>query len=230
MNLSLSLTNNLSLTGSAPDIVRVGAVRATGAFSSGSATIDISSLSIQSGDMLVLAAVAKGTASFGWAASGNNSGVFTEHAELYSNDTHDINLFAAARIVGATPDTSIALTGSSTLDYAVHVIQYRNAAIGVAAQTATGIDSDKANPPSITPTNTGARVVTIYGAAQSASTAWTAPAGVSSFIQDVSASAVRLGTGDIQWTGGAVDPAAPTGGTATTGDSWAAVSLALKPA
>lgn len=191
------------------------------------------------GDVLVVA-VSTSDATTNLAApscSGNQTGAFTAaRADVYGDDTLDVNLWVfVQRLTGL--DQSLSFTGlPASSDVSIQVIRYSGVhattQLDVALPTpTTGINGDLANPPAITPVTAGAKIVAIYAAAQSSSTAWTAPSGMSNFQQSFTSLPVtRLGTADANWTSGAFDPAAVTGGNANAQNSWAAVTLALRPA
>ena len=218
-------------------IVRQGALTSlTGATSLGSATLSLSGLTLAADDYLVVAfVIGDATDNREMSASGDNSGALIELADLFANDTNDTNLWVGYAKQGATVDTSITISVTSgTNDYVAHILQYRGVdtttPIDVTTTTATGINGDSANPPSLTPVTAGAEIVVVYAAAQGTLTAWTAPTDVDNFVQTASTDKGRLATADKNWTSGAFDPAALTGGTGNAADSWAAVTLALRPA
>lgn len=78
-------------------------------------------------------------------------------ATLYSDDGFDINLLVAYKVMGSTPDTSIAISHTGNINYglavAIHVWEGIDTTtpLDVAATTATGIDTAIPNPPAITP-------------------------------------------------------------------------------
>jgi len=217
-------------------IVRQGALTSlTGTSSLGSATLSLSGLTLAENDILIVAfVIGDATDNRDISASGNNSGALTELADLYANDTNDTNLWVGYAKQGATVDTSVTMSVSAgSQDYVAHVLQYRGVdtttPIDVTTTTATGTNGDAANPPSITPVTSGAKIVAVYAASQGTLTAWTAPSDVSNFVQTASTDKGRIATADKDWTSGAFDPAVLTGGTGNADDSWAAATLALRP-
>jgi hypothetical protein len=185
----------------------------------------------------LLVVVGAPTASTTITAVGNNGGA-GDHARtstLYSNDTNDTNAGVFLIRQGATLDTQVDLTGlGAASPFSVTLFQYRGVNTttpqDVTATTATGINTDRADPAAITPVTSGAKIVVCYAASQGTLTAWTAPGDVSNFVQQAASSKARAACGDKAWTSGAFDPAALTGGTGSASDSWAAVTLALRPA
>lgn len=167
-------------------------------------------------------------------------GGYIEVADLYVNDGVDTNLAAAYKFMGGTPDTSFTLTGGtrSSTDagtVAVQVWRGVNATtpLDVAATTATGLNTVLCNPPAITPVTSGAVIVAggagghVDGIQTYSSSDLT---GFRSVGSDDS-NDVTIGLGYKVWTSGAFDPAQFTrGGADSVSYSWAAVTLALRPA
>lgn len=203
---------------------------------SGNGTVDLSSLTLAQNDFVILS-LCDGTRTTDrtfTAPTGNNSGSFTIRADLYADDSNDTNLCVTTQKMGATPDTSITvpyIASTSTLVYICRVYRGADATtqLDVSTVTASGIDSDLANPASITPTTSGAKIVTIYAGSQGILTSWGTPGDISNFVQQAGAAKTRLAAGDANWTSGAFDPNAIPTGQSSVNDSWAAVTLALRP-
>lgn len=167
-------------------------------------------------------------------AAGNYTLIGTEQ---YQNDNFDVNLRVAYKRMGPTPDTAVVFgqTGS-TADagaYAIHVFRGVDPTtpLDVAAVAAGGINSRVANPAAITPTTAGAWVYVVGAAASAAGGTYTS-SDLSGFVAGSQADTndAQIGAGYFQWTSGAFDPAAfGAGGTSTTNDSWAAMTVALRP-
>lgn len=166
---------------------------------------------------------------------------YTEIAELYSNDTEDTNLVVARKFMGATPDTSFTLTGGtlSTSDAGAVAVQVwrgvnQTTPLDVTRTTATGVNSILCNPPAITPVTAGAIIVAGGAGAHDDATIRTfSSSDLTSFISagGSDTNSVTIGLGYKVWTSGAFDPAAFTYSSAdSTAFSWAAVTLALRPA
>jgi hypothetical protein len=172
---------------------------------------------------------------------------FTEVADLYSSDTHDINLSVSWGFVTGSPPTSITMAGPNSASYggAAAIFAFTGVdtttPMDATPTTATGVNSNIPDPPSITPDTTGASFVAIGAIARTNS-------GVGTFLDD---------DPDIGYTGVSV---IASGGTATdsslsvsrklnagvsgvaedraaftlsgdsTSHSWASVMLALRPA
>jgi hypothetical protein len=161
-------------------------------------------------------------------------------SELYSDDTIDTNLRVAYKVMGGTPDT--ATTFGPTTDAAdsgamqVYVFRGVNVAtpLDVAAVPATGIDTSRADPPSITPSTAGSFIVCV-GAAGHNGAVDTFTSGDLTDFQTVGGlndtNDITTGIGHIDnWTSGAFDAAA-FGHTQAdfNGYSWAAMSIVLRP-
>jgi hypothetical protein len=167
--------------------------------------------------------------SAGWTLLGNTS----------ANSTCDSALYAWGKRMSSSPDTaiSISLSGASA-DGRILVAQaYRGVdtttALDVAVVTASNVNSRAANPGAVTPVTAGAIVVSIGGAAYlNPSVDMTEPA-----LSDVlahkgsgSTYSASMLIGHQDWTSGALNPAAMTISGSVSGDSWAAMTIALRPA
>lgn len=217
-------------------ISRINAIQGTTtADGSGNLAVSLTGLTIAHGDVLFFATTAANTSSnFTLAGSGNSSGALTEPKDLYANDTRDSNFYSGLAIQPATPDTTITVTGyDAARNVAYIVVQYRGVdttdPTDVAATTATGTNTALADPPSITPSTSDAKIVVAYSG--TVITSWTAPTDVDNYLeQEAGISDTRLGVGDKNWTSGTFDPAVLTGTGDSTSNSWAAATYALKPA
>lgn len=182
----------------------------------------------------------------GWASTTNGDpGVTTSGytevnaVDYYSNDTRDANMSVNYKFMGASPDTSVTVRGTNAAGNGgatvVHVWRGvdLSSPLDVTSTTATGTNAANANSPSITPTTSGAYVIAAgLGTGDTTPTAKTGPSGMSNFRTQngtgTTMSAIA-GVASFAWTSGAYDPAAWTGGESTTSDSWAAMSLVLRP-
>jgi len=104
----------------------------------------------------------------------------------------------------------------------------------VTSVSATGINTGRPNPGPITPITPGAWVVICGGGSAATGAIYTAPTNFTDgFLTrtqvDVNDSMVGSGYWS-GWASGAVDPAAYTGGSTSTDGSWAAYTIALRPA
>lgn len=160
-------------------------------------------------------------------------------SELYQNDNFDSNLRVAYRFMPSpTPETSMVLSQTfSTNDagaYTIHVFRGVDPStpLDVAAVIAGAINTRLANPGSILPITSGALIYVVGAAAAATGGTYTA-----AYLTDFRATTqadnndAMIGSGYVNWTSGTYDPAIFTGGgTASSTDSWNAVTLALRPA
>ena len=161
---------------------------------------------------------------------------YTELADLYSSDTRDANLGVYAKVMGSTPDTSVSATNpEADREYAIAAHVWRNtdvtSGIVTPIATATGKDTGRPNPPSVTPTVSGS-VIIVVGAGTTYDDTYpdlTAPSGITLF-QTNPTYGISVGIGAyVGWTSGAYDCAAFGGGSTALNDSWCAASIILKP-
>jgi len=166
----------------------------------------------------------------------------TAGARITVADTFDVTLLVAWRFMPATPETQFLLTetvGGGTGDAAdaghwtCHVFRFVHeiTPMDVTVVQASAASSRVANPGAITPVTPGAWVYVCGGAASGTGGTYTCPdcvdfrAGSTADTNDA-----QIGAGFRPWTTGAHDPPAfAGGGTTTTSDSWAAITLALRP-
>ena len=169
---------------------------------------------------------------------GVNTAGYTEEQELYSNGAGpDANLSVSWKFMGASPDTTVQVTGTGDAAeagaVAIHV--WRGVDLStpfdVAETTATGTGTDRPDPASITPTTSGAIIIACGCGANLTGSAFTS-SDLSNFVTAASSddNDATIGMGSIAWTSGAVDAAQFGGnGGAQANRSWAAVTLALRP-
>lgn len=217
-------------------ITFVGSVTGTGA--SASFNISLSGLGLQQGDLVI---VATGYVTVG-GADGNpgvSTSGYTEIADLYSNDSREAQFSVNYKLMGATPDTSVTCNGSGSASLGAAGIAYalrgvdQTTPLDVTSTTATGLDSSIPNPPSITPTTSGAYVViTGCGTSQNIELGVTPPTGYSNgaFVSGAQSTAVHVACASKEWTSGAEDPGAWTDWATSTVDAWAAATMAIRPA
>jgi hypothetical protein len=164
---------------------------------------------------------------------------------LTQADNFDVSQITLGRFMPGTPETVIRFTeatGGGTGDvadagaYAILVLRDVDptTVLDVAAVTAGAANSSTVNPGSITPTTLGAVIVIAGSAASATGATFTAPylapgpalSGTQADTNDIS-----LLMGFRSWMTGAYDGAAfgsvPAG---TTANSWACVTLAIRPA
>lgn len=153
-------------------------------------------------------------------------------------DDNDAQLAVFYKVMGSTPDTALKRSGTgNTADggsVSIHVYRGvdQSTPFDVTSTTATGINSSLPDPPAITPSTAGAVVVVAAaGTAPTLTVNWTT-SGLSGVVQSVGedTSDGRSMLGYATWISGPVDIAKFTGGGTTTDRSWAARTMALRPA
>lgn len=169
---------------------------------------------------------------------------YTAVADLYSNATNDAMLGAFYKYHVADTTAQVEGFGNAADAVGACVLVFRGVALSgaggpfdVTSTTATGIDVLDPNPPSIT-TSGGAGIWTVIGgvtgsAADSAGT-YTFPTGYTTNAQQVGRADnndVNVGMGYNTAPATTEDPGIMDhSGATTTGMSWAAITMALKPA
>lgn len=164
---------------------------------------------------------------------------FTELWDAYINSTVDSNLYVGYKIMGATPDTNMECTCGTGRYINIGIAHVwrgvdQSTPIDVSIVTASSTaPSTPPNPPSITPVTTGAVVIAVGHYAEYDGDQLSAPE-LENFTEEFGPGGIRgaaLAVGSLPWTGGALDPAVFTyAGGISSGHSWAAASLALRPA
>jgi hypothetical protein len=167
-----------------------------------------------------------------------NSG-FTQLAQIVANDTCDAYLRVAYKVMGGTPDTSVEVSQTTSANWpgAGVILVFRGVdtttPLDVAHTTASALNTALADPPSVTPSTSGAWVVSGGIGAHNNGLHTFSSSDLTGFLSvgfDDSVD-VTVGVGYHQWTSGAFNPAAFTfSGTDSTINSWAALTLALRPA
>jgi len=162
---------------------------------------------------------------------------YIEIADIRANDDNDANLGVFRKFMSSSPDTSVTVgqTTNTTYPGAVAIQVWRGVNVttplDVAATTATGLDTGQPSPPAITPSTSGS-VVIVAGAASQPTGAVFTSSDLSNFITATSPDTLDtvVGMGSFDWTSGTFTPATWGGSTTASTDSWAAVTLALRPA
>lgn len=191
------------------------------------------------GDIVVVA-ILNSSAVDRRASIGVTTGGYTELSSIFQAGTAASNHEVFYKIMTATPDAEVGidLNGASSDGGTAIVAVYRGVdqttPIDVSSTTANGTGNDP-NPAQITPVTAGALIVI---AAQGTANA-EAPSGLTDAylldsVSDVSDSAgtprVSGKIGSVPWTGGTYDPAVITCTNTETGTTWAATTIALRPA
>lgn len=163
---------------------------------------------------------------------------YIEIADLFSDDDSATNLAVAYKFMGPTPDTNFVLTGGtfSSNDAGVVAVQVwrnvNNSPLDISPTTATGTNSILCNPPAITAISPGAYIVSGGAGGHNSGTQTFSSSDLTGFISSGgnSGNDITIGLGYKQWISGSIDPAQFTFSTSNaTRNSWAAVTIALKP-
>lgn len=209
---------------------------------------NLSSLNLMEDDFLLV--------SYGFSYPSNQNLTFlsgyTEIADLYASDTRSTQAGIYYKIMGSTPDTLIDFSftppaGDDTA-YNLTVTGWRNVdtstPLDVSIVTATGTNSNYANPPTITPITTGAYIVTISHMVSEPVDPetfdnfpiFTIPAGLisgggisSAFINGTSIPHISRHDYYDSWTSGAYNPSNYVVTPTSTSDSWVSATVALRP-
>jgi hypothetical protein len=169
---------------------------------------------------------------------------YTEVADLFSDDIQDIHLGVFYKKMGATPDTTAVVDGLGGADAAVTAVAMvfrgvdTTTPMDVAATTDAGINTAHANPPSINHNNPSGVWTVIAGACANAGgvgASFTFPTGYTtnalSDAEDDTGSDVTVGMGYKETPSDPEDPGAMTfSAVDDVSYSWAAVTMALRPA
>ena len=169
------------------------------------------------------------------------SGYTTIGTQLNPNtQTYDTSLQVSYKRMTSTPDTSITIPAQGNIAdgqaWAVMVFRgvHATTPLDVSAVSASGTGTGRFDAAQITPTTGGSWIIIAGGGSAATGSAYTAPADFSTNWQAPSAGA---DTNDAMaamgyytgWSSGAYNPAAVTGGTTNSVDSWASWTIALRP-
>lgn len=194
---------------------------------------------IATGDIAIVAfaSAATGDLIINATASG-----FTTIADLYANDTYDVNLWVGYKILTETLSQSINVicnTGSAAFGSAITAQIFRNINAttpeDVAATTLTQTNTGLPNPPSISPITPNS-IIVVVGANGNIATTDNELLSNSSLTKVISIAGdgangdVSISMGHVRWTGGVYDPPAFSFSSAdSTNNSAASVTIALRP-
>lgn len=222
----------------------VGAIKnGWGGATSGNNTLSLTALtggiasSAQAGDFVIAVYATGSTGDRTLTITDGTTNYTLIGSELYSNAAFfDTNLRVAyKRLTGADASvtfgpTTNALDGGAAIVYVWRGVS-STTPLDVAATTSTGINTGRPDPPAITPVSAGSKIIVIGAAASGTGVAFTASY-LSSFQRQggIDSNDIEVGIGYVDWTSGAYNPAQFTGGTTEAGHSWAALTLALRPA
>jgi hypothetical protein len=193
---------------------------------------------VQDGDFVIAAFASASESNITLAITDGTNAYTLIGSELWADDFTDTNLRVAYKFAAGDTAATFGPTGDAAWAAAMAVYVFRNVnsstPLDVAVTTATSADSLLANPPSITPSTPGAFIVAV-GACGTAS-------GANTFTSSDLTAFLTQGSNDDRdatigighkpdWVSGAFDPAAfGYTGSDNTSSSWAAMSIALRPA
>lgn len=174
------------------------------------------------------------------------TGFTAAHPDLYVNDSSDVNFLVSYKLMGATPDASMTVPAADStarpIALTVHALRGVDTTtpLDVTPSTASAGNTGIVDPPSITPVTPGAWILVAGGVAVFASENPDALAhggdlsnATNHFRQAISNpnQAALVGAGlKTDWVSGPFDPAVWGGSSTAATASWAAATLALRPA
>ena len=192
------------------------------------------STALQAGDIVIVSYVVAAIAS-----NGVTSNTYTTLADITADDTSETSLYVGYKIMGATPDTSVTVTrtSSTSVSGCVAIQAYRYVdevyPIQQPANTATFLNTVRPTPPTITPWDVNSVAVIVGAGAHTRGNVAYTTTGLTSFITtggvDV-ADDSSIGAGFRVITSGSYSPnqfGFPQAD--STAYSSAGVSIALKP-
>ncbi len=197
----------------------------------------LSAGTLQPGDLVVVSAAvgANTNRSPSFATAG-----YSGPAALFANDTQDTSLLVGWKVMGATPDTDVAVGYTTSSDSTVSIIArvYRGVdavtPMDVAEVTRTQTNTALPNPLAITPVTAGAKIIVAASCGHNLGAQTLSDAALFSAVaMNPSGGAHHHShtSGDLDWAGGAFDPAVMTWtGVDANTFSAASVVLALRPA
>lgn len=162
---------------------------------------------------------------------------YAEQADHYSNGTtYDANIGLFTKTLSSADTTVTFGSSGSTADAQGGIIMLFQGVdpttpMDVAVVLGQGTGTGKPDPQAITPITPGA--VGIFGGAQAAATAVALTSSdLTGFrqVNQADTNDIAVGAGFIEWTSGAINPAAFGGGASNAANSWATVSAVLRPA
>lgn len=196
---------------------------------------------LQQNDIVVISTGYRITNSVTWDKT--PTGYTDAYSTIFEDSTgNDLSLKTTYKVMGATPDTSVTIPAASSRGASViHVLRGVDTTtpIDVASTTAGGANANgvNPNPPSITPTTAGAWIYCVGSVASSTPVAAiTNSPDLSSTTNHFKGALATSTVGAIgaglkeDWASGAFDAAAFAGGAPNSTGSWAAASVALRPA
>lgn len=172
-----------------------------------------------------------------------SSSGWTEITEMFRSGGTSTNFAAYYKVMSSSPDTSFVAVGDGGTNEGVIATAFAFRGVDpvtpfdVPFQSTSGTATGRPNPIAITPISPGAWIVVGGAGGAATGAAYTVPANLSSGTNHFRTTSVvegndgMLGVGfSSSWVSGSFDPDQFGGGTTGAGDSWAAITLALRPA
>ena len=161
-------------------------------------------------------------------------GTWTELADLYQNDTTDINMAVYRKVMGASPDASVTMDASAGTNIHVGIVVVLRGVDtttpeDAATTTAGAIDSGTPNPPAITTVTQGAWVLA-FGGSSEGDAVPNAPANYGDLRFQNGTNVCLAFARRLMAATGSENPLTFGDIVGTTADSWAAATVAVRPA
>lgn len=213
-----------------------------GAANAGDPSIDLTGLSLQQNDLVIVAFTEAGATGDADLDLTMTTADYTQVADLFSDDTIQTNFAVFYKFMGATPDTTAVANGSGDAQNgAVAALQVfrgvdTTTPMDVAATTNTGTGGFSPDPPSIDWSTAGVWVVIAGGSGTTvgAGGVYTNPTGYTTNAVSLAQNDTNDATAGMGYNSSPSDPEDPGvmthSGTDSANFSWAAVTMALRPA
>lgn len=160
-----------------------------------------------------------------------NSGTYTELADLYVNDTADTNFGLYRKVQGATPDSSVAINGGGVTVAVAMTLRGGDTTTpeDAATTTASAMNSGTPDPPSIVTVTANAWVLA-FGGSSEADAVINPPTNYTDLIDIQNTNSNAMASRRLIASPATEDPGTYADVVGTTADSWAAATVAVRPA
>lgn len=208
------------------------------------ATVSLADLSLQENDLVVLGGAIGDNDNIDFTMALVGATGWNKEADLFADDTQDVSLGVWTKIMGATPDSSVVVSGQGGTDSTTVAVAHAfrgvdlTTPMDVAVTPATGLNTAHADPPSIDHNNpSGVATVVVVASGNTGGGSQfvhTPPTNYgltweTTFANDTSDASIGMGVNFSP-----ADPENPGTanytGTDSTSFCWAAVTMALRPA
>lgn len=206
------------------------------------ADVTITLPAMQQGDLVIVAGAIGDNDSVATLTMSMVTAGYATVADLFADDTQDVDMGVFWKVMGATPDTTAVFNGQGGTDAgcAAEAMVFRGVdtttPMDVTPTTATGINTMHPNPPSINHNNPAGVWTVIAGASghvAGGGATYTFPTGYTTDSDTIGAADtthVSVGMGYRTNPADPEDPGVMTlSGTDSTGYAWAATTIALRP-